>query len=330
MNYLISLTPVILYLMLIKAMDGFSLTKWQKLAECTAWGMVTCVICFFLGQLVGSGSSVRFPAIEEILKCTPLILAIHKNRSAFFSESLMYGAAIGGGFALLENFLYAFFNPGFTFWDAILRGFGTALVHMSCTALCATMALVGLRYTKMMKKPAQVLSAVAAALPAIIIHVLYNLFLLPVFVQLVLVVIVMVMLFVWIYDLDAKLIHKWLDLCINNDISLLKSIKEGGLQQTNAGQYLILVREKFPPEQFFDILVYLGLYLSLSIAAKSRMIMKEAGLDMPLSQKEHDDNAAKIQELLALRTQIGKSGVQILSPLINIKAVDEWAIKELL
>jgi len=330
MAYLISLVPVLLYLLLIKGLDGFSLARWTKMVECTVWGVVTCLICYFLGRVVDSDSEGLFPLLEEIIKCLPLVVAIHRKRSAFFAETLIYGAAIGAGFALLENVFYIAMSEQFTMGDAILRGFGTALLHMGCTALLATLVLLMLRSASETPLAIRVILTLDAILPSFGVHYLYNLFLLPEFLQMVLVVLIIVSAILGIYAIDEKVIHGWLDLCINNDINLYTSIKEGNLKTTNAGQYLMMAKDRFQPEVFFDILCYLGLYLEISIAAKSRMIMKEAEMDMPISEEEHKENAAKFAELKSLRKSIGTAGILFLSPLVNAKAADEWAMSELL
>lgn len=91
-----------------------------------------------------------------------------------------------------------------------------------------------------------------------------------------------------------------------------------------------MAKERFQPDVFFDICVYLGLYLELSIAAKSRMIIKESGMNIPLSEEEHQANCDKLVELRSLRKSIGTSGILLLKPFINEKAADNWVMSELL
>jgi len=330
MIYVISLVPIILYFILIKGMDGFSLAKWQRIAECYVWGAFSCLLCLGAGIILNEKFTDQFPIVEEIVKGLPLVIAIFKNRSAFFAESLIYGAAIGAGFSSIENILYVFYNSEFQLGDAILRGVGTSLLHIGCTSLFATIVLVFNRSIKEKHWSLKSLAAMVSIIPSIVIHFVYNLFLLPEFIQMVAVVIVFIALFIILYQIDEKLIHRWLDLCISNDIALFTSMKKGMLQSTNAGQYLLVAKEKFQPDVFFDICVYLGLYLELSIAAKSRMIMKESGLDIPTNAEEHQANKSKLIELNNLRKSIGTAGILLLRPFINEKAADEWAMSELL
>jgi len=329
MNYLISILPIILYFLFIKGMDGFSLSKWSKIAECFAWGLVTCLICLGLSMFWNPQENSLFPIVEEIIKALPIVLIVHRKRSTFFLEILTYGAAIGAGFAFFENILYTYYQP-LTLGDTILRGLGTSLLHIGCTALYGGIALVLFRMTKGKRKALRRTMTAVAILPPIAIHFLYNLFLLPEYIQMVLVIAIFICLFIWIYSLDEKMIHKWLDVCISNDIALYKSIKEGQLSSTNAGQYLMSIKERFSPEVFFDILVFLGLYLEMSIAAKSRMIMKEAGMDTRLDSDEHQANMEKVAEIKILRKSIGKTAVALLRPLVSIKDTDVWAMQQML
>lgn len=328
--YIIALLPIIVYMLVVKAMDGFSLASWKRLFPCFVWGMSCCGTLFFVAKATGYENPVLSTSLEEFLKCIPLVWAICRKRVAFLAEALIYGTAIGAGFAFLENIVYMTLLPGFSLGDAILRGFGTAVLHMGCTALYAASAVTVSRVMAEKPFPLTLSACCSVIVLPFAIHYVYNLFLLPEFLQLVLVIFLMTGLLLFIYDIDGKLIHKWLDSCISNDISLLASIREGHLKDTSAGEYLLEMRRRFQPEVFFDICAYLGLYLEMSIAAKSRMIIKEAGMDIPTTPETHQENLDRLAELKALKKNIGISGLMVLRPVINEKAVDEWVIGELL
>lgn len=328
--YVIALFPIIVYVLVVKAMDGFSLTSWKRLIPGFIWGMFCCGALFISARATEYDNSVLSTFLEEFLKCIPLVWAICRKRVAFFAEALIYGTVIGAGFAFLENICYVILLPGFSLGDAILRGFGTAVLHMGCTALYAVSAITVTRMMAGKTFPITFIACSCAVIPYFTIHCVYNLFLLPEFLQLVLVILLMIVLLIVIYDIDGKLIHKWLDSCISNDISLLASIRDGHLKDTSAGKYLMEMRRKFQPEVFFDICTYLDLYLEMSIAAKSRMIMMEAGMDVPVTPEAHQENLDRLAELKALRKNIGVSGLMVLHPVIDEKAVDEWVIGELL
>lgn len=330
MNYIISILPICLYFIFIKSLDGFSFSRWGRIAECFVWGIVACGICFLGGTLIKAEDVDSFPIVEELVKAAFLIVTIHRRRSAFYIETLTYGASTGAGFAVLENILYVSLVPDFSLGDSILRGMGTSLLHIGCTALLACMVLVGRRLSRGRPKIVRYLVTLVATLPSIAIHFVYNMCLLPEYVQMVLVILIFIGLFMVTYSTDEKFIHKWLDICISNDIALYSSIKRGELQNTNAGRYLLKAKERFSPEVFFDICVFLGLYLEMSIASKSRVLMKEAGMDTPITAEEQRMYQDKVKEIKVLRRSIGKAGTILLSPFITIKDTDKWAMNDLL
>ena len=329
MLYLVSILPIILYLVLVKALDGFSLTGWRPTLLCLLWGVLSCALGYLVTSVAGLDLGVFLPLFEEFVKCAPLLVLIVMRKAAFFAEVLIYGAAIASGFAIPENMLYVATAPGFGIGDAMVRGFGTALMHIGCTAFCANLALMAMRLTENRALPVRGCIALVCLIPSSLVHYVYNLGLLPSLLQMVLVIVVMLPLFMLIYEIDGKLIHRWLDMCISNDVALFSAIRKGELHTTKAGEYLLKAKEKFTPEVFFDICVYLGLYLEVSIDAKSRMIMRDAGMDMPLTDEQKECNKAKIIELGTLRKSIGRAGLLFLSPIVDMKTADRWAIDEL-
>lgn len=330
MLYLIALLPILLYVLCIKAMDGFSIASWKRLLGWFVWGILVCLALFGFARLTSWEFGFWAPFLEELLKASLLVIMIMRKRVAFFAEALIYGTAAGAGFAFLENITYVSVISNFSLGDAILRGFGTAILHMGCTALYASVAVTMARVLAAKHGLWKAGACLLSLVPSFCIHFVYNLFLIPEYFQLILVIAVMMGLFVVIYDIDGRLIHKWLDSCISNDISLLASMKTGHLRDTAAGEYLMDVRKKIDTEVFFDICAYLGLYLELSISAKSRMILKEADIKIPVDRKVHQENIEKMKELKSLRKNIGLSGLMVLKPIINEKAVDSWVLDELL
>lgn len=332
MIFLISLFPIILYLLLISSLDGFSLCRTSKILKYLSWGVISCLTCTQIARMMPSIiiDNDGFIVIEEVMKALPIIVNVFKRKSAFFTETLTYGAAIGAGFSLVENIIYILVNPAFAFGDALIRGVGTSLIHIGCTALCGCCCLVLKHVFNNQPNAYGVIMGPAAMIPSLGIHFLYNQFFMSEFVQMFLVVIVFIVFFLIIFKIDRTQIHGWLDECIANDITLLASIKDGKMKETQAGQYLLAAKERFKPEVFFDICMYLSLFLELTIAAKSRVILNESGIEMPITPEEHKSNKEKLAELLSLRKAIGKSGHMLLSPLVNDDDKDEWVMKQLL
>lgn len=87
------------------------------------------------------------PITEEILKALPLIyyaVVVTDKKETLFTASM----AIGIGFAILENAYYMINSTVFNFLDAIIRAFGSGLMHGMCTLLVG----IGISFVRKRKK----------------------------------------------------------------------------------------------------------------------------------------------------------------------------------
>ena len=83
------------------------------------------------------------PITEEILKTVPILIyamLISDKKETLFTASM----ATGIGFAVLENAFYLLNDPTFNMIDAVIRAFGTGLMHGMCTLLVG----VGISFAK--------------------------------------------------------------------------------------------------------------------------------------------------------------------------------------
>lgn len=125
------------------------------------------------------------PITEEILKALPILIyamLVSDKRETLFTASM----AVGIGFAVLENAFYLLNDPSFNMMDAIIRAFGTGLMHGMCTLLVG----VGISFAKKRSK-IFVVGTFALLSTAITYHGIYNMlvqspyeivgFLLPIF-----------------------------------------------------------------------------------------------------------------------------------------------------
>lgn len=304
---MLSLLPIFAYLVIVKLLDNFSFVRWQMIAVCGAAGVSACgfaVAIDYMAVLPGE----LFPVLEEMLKGLIILYLIVKRKVVFFAEALCYGAAVGAGFALLENTLYVFSYPEMSGVVEAFRGFGTALLHMGCTATFAVFAICVNRYL--------------AIIPAALVHYLYNMFLLPESLQIILTIVLFLVFFSIISIYDEKRIYKWLDSSIANDIKLLAAIRKGQLADTSAGRYLCEVKKHFPPEVFFDMICYVQLYIELLVKGKSRLLLQQEGLAEPLSEEEKDRIEEQKKELHSLSESIGFIGRHVLRPILRFDIED--------
>lgn len=110
---------------------------------------------------------------------------------------------------------------------------------------------------------------------------------------------------------------------------MLSSIRKGAFSDTPPGQYLLSIKEQFQPDTVLDMYCYISLFLELSLTAKGRLMMNEAGIPpKPLTEEQKQDIRSKVQELKQLKRNIGPTGVIALKPIIGQTNVDEWLVNE--
>ncbi len=314
MNYLLSLLPIALYLLILRALDSFSLAKWRLLLACMAYGLLCCFGALMLTRAVDL-PSWAVPALEEIFKGLAVLFLIPDKKIRFLHEALIYGAAAGAGFSLMENITYLYFQPEMMIGTSMVRGFGCAILHMGCTALAGTILLL------MEKGRIPIpISAVVSFIPPILIHLAYNtaqknniadpLLLMSA------AIVLFLALFTILFSYGEKRIYRWMDHSLAVDIQTLSAIRSGNFASTKAGKYLIDIRDQFKPECFFDMVCYAQLSLELKIEKQSYMLLCQTGFEgeaMGITLEEH---VAKKAELSSLKKRIGKTGILVLAPLV--------------
>ena len=108
------------------------------------------------------------PITEEILKALPILIyamMVSDKKETLFTAAM----ATGIGFAVLENAFYLLNYPSFSMIDAIIRAFGTGLMHGICTLLVG----VGISFAKK-KSKIFVVGTFALLSTSINYHGIYN------------------------------------------------------------------------------------------------------------------------------------------------------------
>ena len=108
------------------------------------------------------------PITEEVLKAIPVLVCammISDKKETLFTASM----ATGIGFAVLENAFYLLNDSSFNMMDAVIRAFGTGLMHGMCTLLVG----VGISFAKKRSK-IFVVGTFALLSTAITYHGIYN------------------------------------------------------------------------------------------------------------------------------------------------------------
>ena len=104
-----------------------------------------------LAQMIPIGmyriTIVITPVTEEVIKALPILyyaIVISDKREQLLTASM----ATGIGFAVLENAYYLLNYPNFNMLSAIIRAFGSGLMHGMCTLLVG----MGISFVKKKKK----------------------------------------------------------------------------------------------------------------------------------------------------------------------------------
>ena len=339
-SFLAALLPIAIYIYVVYRLDNFALLSVRRLLTLVASGMGAAIVCFGLFELTGrilpqEVSDFADPVMEEVIKAIPLLILARQKKIVFFIDSVICGAAVGGGFSILENVLYMVLGDTLGMGTLLFRGLEVALIHMGCSASIAVALMFMVRLSERRKtgqtvNRSDVAMATFLLILSPVLHVLHNIFHFAPMMQFVLVLGVIAALLVWIYQYDEEMIHRWLDRGLDTQVNLLQSIRDGSLNETNTGRFLMSVKKSFPPEVFFDVICYVQLHVELSVAAKSRFMLREAELDIPLDNVQKETCLSQFSEFKELEKRLGKTAIMTVAPIIKISPADRKSLDDLL
>jgi RsiW-degrading membrane proteinase PrsW (M82 family) len=322
----LSLTPVLVFLAALTLLDSFRLVAVGRVLRALAYGAAAALVLLFVARaILGTGVvSATFyrhyfgPVLEELGKAALVIAAIRWKRVGFMVDAAILGFATGAGFAAAENVYYLLnlASPNLLSW--VVRGFGTAVMHGSTTAVVgiASVALV----TRLGGE------RLAAFLPglgiAIVAHSVFNHFVLPPVLMSGVLIVSFSTLVVVVFERSEHLLRDWLEIGLGTDMELLEMLRSGTIRETRVGVYLRSLTNRFPGEVLADMLCYLAVMVELSIKAKVALLARRAGLPMPADP----EIAERLTELRHLERNIGTTGRLALAPLLRVSSRDLWQL----
>lgn len=324
---LVSLIPVFLFLFMLIYLDSLKLVSKQNLLLCLAWGVVSSGLSFIINTGMMGYLKVDFetysgffaPVIEELLKFSLLWILIARNKIGFMIDGAIYGFAIGAAFSFCENIFYLFNFAGdeanIMVW--ITRGFGTAIMHGGTTAIFGILCMSALN-----RESSLAVGTLLGALAAIVIHGIFNQFLLSPVVSTLLMVVLVPVSIILIFTANEHSIRDWLELEFDSEVTMLRMIRKGKFSETKTGKYLISIKTHFPIDVVMDLYCFISLYLELSMKAKSMIMLKENDIAPPVDPDLPD----KIVELKALKKSIGRAGYLAITPVLRMKRKDIWKL----
>ena len=339
--FVAALLPVVIYIIVVYQIDNFSLISVKRLLLLILCGMLTALACFALFQLTGTiipeslSDSVN-PIIEEMVKGIPLLWLAARKKIVFFIDSVICGAAVGGGFSILENIFYLLLDDQMGIGTVLFRGLEVALVHMGCSALVAAGLMLIVRMieysrSRSVVKKSDIAMSVFLLSEAPVLHLFHNTFHFVPLVQFVFVIGTLGGLLVWTYFYDVEMIHSWIDTGLDKQLDLLASIKTGRLDDTPTGKFLESVKDAFPPKDFFDIICYVQLHVELSVASRSRVMLRETGLEdnLPLSDEMKEQILSQYIEYKILEKRLGNAARMTIAPIVKYDPAEYKALEDL-
>jgi RsiW-degrading membrane proteinase PrsW (M82 family) len=324
---LVGLLPALCFLGALLLLDSYKLVRLRMVVTTIVVGGALAGVCYLLNLAVINAGHVDFenysrfgaPLVEESIKSVVVLVLIRTRRIGFLVDASVLGYAVGAGFATVENLYYlsTLTDPHMAVW--IVRGFGTAILHGGVQAIFAALVLANAdrRNGKLDAR-----SIVPPLALAVVIHSAFNQFVLPPIQETLLVLVSIPPLMLWVFMSSEKGVRGWIGSGFDADTELIELLDSGSFSESNAGQYLFALRERFPGEVVADLLCYLRLYVELALRAKGILMMREHGIETVIS----DDVREKLAEMRYLERSIGPTALRTLQPLMPMSRRDLWQL----
>jgi hypothetical protein len=325
----VSVLPVFLFLGALVLIDSYKLVALRAILLSVSAGVVAGLASYgvnvWLRPALGTDwaqySMYVAPVVEEALKAGFVVYLLQRSKVGFVVDAAIHGFGIGTGFAFLENLYYLQANPDATLWTWIVRGFGTAIMHGSATAIVAMVSRAFLNRFDAFR-----LYLVLPGLGvAVVLHSLYNHFLLHPLLATALIVLVFPYLSVAVFQHSERETQAWLGAGFDTDQELLRVVHAGQVSLTPVGRYLKTLRSRFSAEVIVDMMCLLRLRAELAIRAKGVLMMREAGFDAA----PDPTLKGRFEELRYLEQSIGKTGLLALGPFLHTSTRDLWQLNML-
>ena len=324
----VGVLPVFLFLEALVLIDSYKLVALRAILLSVAAGVVAGVASYGVNLVLRPALELDFthysryvaPVVEETLKATFVVFLLRRNKVGFVVDAAIHGFGIGTGFALLENLYYLSVNPDATLWTWIVRGLGTAIMHGGTTAI---VAMVSRALTR--SDPFRLHLVLPGLAVAVVLHSLYNHFLVQPLLATALIVLVLPYVIVAVFQRSERDTTAWLGAGFDTDQELLRAVHAGQVSGTPVGTYLTTVRRRFAPEVIVDMMCLLRLRAELAIHAKGILLMREAGFEAAPDPTLKDT----FEELRYLERSIGKTGRLALHPFLHTSTRDLWQLNML-
>ena len=322
----VSVLPVFLFLGALLLLDSYKLIPPRAILLTVGAGVAAGVVAYGINVSLMRAVTpdlTRYsvyvaPVVEELLKATYILWLLRASKVGFVVDAATYGFAVGTGFALVENILSLQLHQNPTIWSWIIRGFGTALMHGGTTAIFAMISRTLHNRTPSFRP----VLLIPGLIVAIVLHSLYNRFLVSPLLATALIVLVFPYVFMFLFQKSERETRGWLGTGFDTDQELLRVMRAGEVSDTPVGMYLKGLRTSYPPEVIVDMMCLLRLRAELGIRAKGMLLMREAGFEADADPSL----VPKLEEVRYLERSIGRTGMRALKPFVQTSTQDLWQL----
>jgi RsiW-degrading membrane proteinase PrsW (M82 family) len=321
MRELFALLPVIFFLGALVLLDSYKLVRLRMVVGVVVAGMLVAAAAYWVnGELLEHFEFTRYtrygsPLVEELLKALVVVALIRTHRVGFLVDAAICGFAVGAGFAIVENLHYIQLMPeaGLGIW--FVRGFGTAIMHGSATAVFAVLGLA-------LAERGSALADVPGFLLAAALHSAFNHFFLSPLAATLGIAVLAPLLLGAVFARSERALGNWLGRGFDADAEMLELINSGKLSDSPVGRYLHQLKDRFQGLVVADLLAYLRLYTELALRAKGILMMRESGFEVPVDEATRE----KFAELRYLEKSVGRTGLLAIQPMLHMSHKDLWQL----
>lgn len=332
----LALVPVLVLLAVFSWLDAFALMRPRELFFLLLLGGIGALAAYpvsgrMLDTLpIGFSNYSRFiaPWIEEAIKGAIVIVLFRFNRIGYKLDAVLTGFAIGAGFSVVENIFYLTFFPQYGTGTWLVRGFGTALMHGTTTALFAAIA-----HEFAERETRESAGAfdfrwwwfVPGYLVAVLLHTIFNQFPERPLLAMMGALVVTPLAIMFIFHMGQAEASRWLERDRAEHGNILALLDTGAWPDNAGGRRIAALAERLGPEAEGRIRAYFRVLAWLVVEAEETML-EEAGGDVAINR---DTVRAAFADLDRLKAAMGRSTFAALKPLLPFSRNDYWEVGEL-
>ena len=331
-----AMAPVLVLLLVFDRLDIFNLITMRTIALMVLIGGALAGLSFFANWRVMDGFPIGFstysryiaPAVEEPMKALPIIAMFAMNRLGFKLDAAIAGFAVGAGFSMVENAWYLHELPGANYSGWLVRGFGTAIMHGGATALFAA-AAHEMSETQVQADAAHYRFNPLLFLPglagAYVLHSVFNHFPDQPLLAMVLTLLLVPASLFFILSRSERATHAWIKADHDAHKKMLDDIRSGHFAESEMGQSLKRIADRFKPGMAPDVLAYLETKTELVLRGEEIMLAVQEGENVAIGP----DERAKVVRLEQLQRKIGRSVLAAIDPKLGFSRNDLWELEHL-